>query len=252
MKIDFPIPSQYGALAALWKEAFGDSEEFIDGFFYAGFSPSRCRCVTEDGEVIAALYWFDVTYRDQRFAYLYAVATAQAHRGKGICRTLLEDTHAHLKLRGYDGVLLVPETESLRQMYGRFGYVPQTSIREFSRAHSDWAVQLQRIDRDEYAALRRQYLPEGGALQEEESIAYLEMMAFFYSGDEFVLAAQAEGGKLRCPEILGDTTAAPGILMALNCTEGTFRTPGGEKPFAMFLPLVKDAQAPDYLGLAFD
>jgi len=252
MKIDFPIPSQYGALAALWKEAFGDSEEFIDGFFYAGFSPSRCRCVTEDGEVIAALYWFDVTYRDQRFAYLYAVATAQAHRGKGICRTLLEDTHAHLKLRGYDGVLLVPETESLQQMYGRFGYVPQTSIREFSCAHSDWAVQLQRIDRDEYAALRRQYLPEGGALQEEENIAYLEMMAFFYAGEDFLLAAHKSGKHLYCPELLGNRDAAPGIVAALGCENGHFRSPGTKQPGTMLRPLVENVNPPKYLGLTFE
>ena len=32
MKIDFPVPAQYDQLMALWQEAFGDSEEFVDGF----------------------------------------------------------------------------------------------------------------------------------------------------------------------------------------------------------------------------
>lgn len=252
MKIDFPLPKQHGQLTKLWQEAFGDTEEFIDGFFCTGFSPSRCRCVTVNRKVVAALYWFDVTYDGQRFAYIYAVATAKSHQKKGICRMLMEDTHAHLALRGYDGVLLVPQTDALRQMYAGMGYRNCTTIREFTCDASLWAVELHRIDRDEYAALREKLLPEGSAQQKDENIAYLEMMAFFYRGDAFLLAARSEGNHLHCPELLGDTSAAPGILTALNCTSGTFRTPGEGVPFAMFLPLEEDARAPEYFGLAFD
>ena len=43
MKIDHPVPEQYQQLVQLWKEAFGDTEEFIDGFFCTAFSPARCR-----------------------------------------------------------------------------------------------------------------------------------------------------------------------------------------------------------------
>lgn len=252
MKIDFPVPQQGMALARLWQEAFDDSTEFIEGFFCTGFSPSRCRCLSVNNEIAAALYWLDVTCDGQRFAYLYAVATAKAHRGKGLCKQLMEDTHAHLKLRGYDGILLVPQTEALRQMYAKMGYHNCTTIREFSCDAAAEPVALQRIDRDEYAEARISFLPQGGAVQDEESIAYLEMMAFFYRGDGFLLAARKEGSRLYCPELLGNDSAAPGILAALNCAGGTFRTPGGDTPFAMFLPLEPDAKAPSYLGFAFD
>ena len=252
MKIDFPLPGQQPELVALWQEAFGDSEEFIDGFFCTGFSPSRCRCVTIDGKVVAALYWFEVTCEAQRFAYLYAVATAKAHRGKGIFRRLMADAHDHLKLRGYDGILLVPQTEQLRATYAAMGYTDCTAIKEFTCEKADWAVQLQRIDRDTYAALRREYLPEGSVLQEEESIAYLEMSAFFFKGDAFLMAASLGRNALWCPEILGDLSAAPEILNALNFETGHFRTCGGETPFAMLLPLSKKAVKPRYFGLAFD
>lgn len=252
MKIDFPIPNQGMELVGLWQEAFGDSLEFIEGFFCTGFSPSRCRCLTVDTKIAAALYWFDVTCNGQRFAYLYAVATAKAYRGQGLCRKLMEDTHAHLKLRGYDGVLLVPQTEALRQMYAKMGYALCTTLREFTCDAAGEPVTLQRIDREEYAEARRAFLPQGGAVQDEESIAYLEMMAFFYRGSDFLLAARREGNRLFCPELLGNASAAPGILAALNCASGSFRTPGEGMDFAMFLPLEKDAQAPAYFGLAFD
>lgn len=252
MKIDFPVPMQYDKLTALWKEAFGDSEEFIDGFFCTGFSPARCRCATENGEIIAALYWFDVTCQNQRFAYVYAVAVAEAHRRQGICAALMADTHAHLKLRGYDGVLLMPQTDTLRQMYAKLGYADCTEIHKFTCEAGEIPVDLRRIDREEYAALRRSYLPEGGAVQEEENIAYLEMLAFFYAGEDFLLAAHKNGKTLYCPELLGNADAAPGIVAALGCTEGHFRAPGSGTPYAMFLHLTEEAVAPSYLGLAFD
>ena len=252
MKIDFPVPSQYDALSALWQEAFGDSEEFVDGFFYTGFSPSRCRCVVENEEVVAALYWFDALHGNQRFAYVYAVAVAKAHQGKGIGTALMEDTHAHLKLRGYEGVLLLPQEEGLRKMYAKLGYSDCTKVREFSCQAGEEAVEIHRIDREEYARLRRTYLPKNGAIQEEENIAYLEMMAFFYAGDNFLLAARKQGQSLKGLELLGNAEAAPGILAALSCAEGSFRTPGDEKKFAMFHPLVASAVPPAYLGLVFD
>ena len=252
MRIDFPVPAQHDQLMALWQEAFGDSEEFVDGFFCTGFSPSRCRCVTDNGNVIAALYWFDATYENQRFAYVYAVAVKKTHRGKGICTALMEDTHTHLKLRGYEGILLMPQNDDLRTMYDKLGYRECTRLNRFTCEAGGEAAQLHRIDRDEYAALRRQFLPENGALQEDENIAYLEMMAFFYAGEDFLLAAHKNGKQLYCPELLGNADAAPGILTALGCSDGSFRTPGETCPGAMLLPLVETVNAPRYLGLTFE
>ncbi len=251
MKIDFPTPAQGMALARLWQEAFGDTLEFIEGFFCTGYSPARCRCLTVDGQIAAALYWFETSCKNQRYAYIYAVATAKAFRGQGLCRKLMEDTHAHLTLRGYDGCLLVPQTEDLRQMYAKLGYQNCAAFREFTCGAAQSSVRLQRIDREEYALARRELLPEGGVIQEEENIAYQEMMTFFYRGADFLLAARREGKTLISPEILGNPNAAPGILKALDCTKGVFRTPGSEAQGAMFLPLSKKAAAPTYFGLAF-
>jgi len=252
MKIDFPLPKQYTQLTALWQEAFGDTEEFVDGFFCTAFSPARCRCITINRKVAAALYWMDVRYEGRRYAYIYAVAVAASRRGKGLCAALMADTHAHLALRGYSGALLVPQSEELRRMYEKMGYRTCTAVREFPALAGACPVSLQRIDRDEYARLRREMLPEGGALQEEESIAFLETMAFFYRGQDLLLAAHVENGKLWCPELLGDPAAAPGILAELKCAEGHFRVPGDEIPFAMLHTFEEDAPVPGYLGYAFD
>lgn len=252
MKIDFPVPKQYKQLISLWQEAFGDTEEFIDGFFCTAFSPARCRCMVINKKVVAALYWLDVRKDEQRYAYIYAVAVAESRRGKGLGRAMLEDAQAHLALRGYDGILLVPGSESLRSFYENHGYITCTHVHEFPALPGDAPVALQRINREEYARLRSAALPTDAAVEEEENIAFLETLAFFYRGENLLLAAHSANGKLWCPEYLGDPAAAPGVLKALNCTEGHFRTPGDTFPFAMFLPLTEDATAPGHLAFAFD
>lgn len=252
MKIDFPTPAQGKQMVKLWQEAFGDSLEFIEGFFCTAFSPARCRCVTIDGQVVAGLYWLDAELDGLRYAYLYAVAVAKSHRGQGLGRLLMEDTRDHLTYRGYDGILLYPQDDGLRQMYEKMGYETCTSVSRFTCVPSGEPVKLRRIDRDEYAALRRTYLSAGDLIQENENIAYLEMMAFFYAGEDFLLAASKEGQSLYAPELLGNVNSAPGILAALRCTEGTFQTPGNEIPWAMYLPISKKAKRPGYFGFVFN
>jgi ABC-type polysaccharide/polyol phosphate export permease len=80
----------------------------------------------------------------------------------------------------------------------------------------------------------------------------LEMLAFFYAGEDFLVAAHKNGKTLYCPELLGNAAAAPGILAALGCTEGHFRTPGDGHPGAMLHPLVDKVNPPRYLGLMFE
>lgn len=250
MNIDYPLQTQSEDLRALWHEAFGDNEEFMDLFYSNGFNPDRCRCITLDGKVAAALYWFDCSLNGQPLAYLYGIATAKTHRGKGLCRALLENAHSHLKYLGYGGIILVPGDEKLAKMYEKFGYSPCTAIGEFTCPARQEPVALRKIDSAEYCRLRRTYLPENGVIQEGDALPFLENLADFYAGEDFLVTV-ARQEHFFATELLGNTQAAPGILAALHQSKGTFRHPGDTKAFAMYHPL-SDAPAPEYFGLAFD
>ena len=173
MNVDYPAAGQIAGLRQLWKEAFGDNDLFLDAFFASGFSPCRCRCITVGNTVAAALYWFDVSCGKSRFAYLYAVATAKAHRGQGLCSALLVDTQALLTELGYDGILLVPENEALSRMYEKFGYVPCTTVDTFAATACKETVALREVGAAEFARLRRQLLPQGAVIQEGELLDFL-------------------------------------------------------------------------------
>ena len=253
MIIDAPKPVDIPALKALWQEAFGDSLEFLDVFEKTAFSVDRSRCVKLDGSIAAALYWFDCSYSGGRIAYIYAVATAKAYRGRGLCSALMENTHRHLASLGYGSAILVPGSRKLFGFYERIGYRTSCHISEFHCFASDAKAELRQIDVDEYAELRRRYLPKNGIAQENENLNFLQTQAAFYSGEGFLLTARREKDSLYGVELLGDTAAAPDIVRAFGCREGRFRTPGNGRPFAMYLPFGDGNPAPpEYFGLAFD
>lgn len=252
MTIDAADAAQIVQLKGLWQLAFHDDGAFIDGFFSHGFAPERCRCVSIGGQVAAALYWFDCECRGQKMAYLYAVATHPDFQGRGLCRRLMADTHAHLRSLGYTGVLLVPQNEGLRAMYRKMGYRDCSAIAEFFCTDDPYPVTIHAIDPEEYGRLRKSYLPEGSVIQEGVSLTFLSTYAKFYKGLDFILAAAADGDSLFGMELLGNREAAPGVLCALGFSQGTFRTMGGSMPFAMFCPLADGAVVPDYFGFAFD
>lgn len=238
------------ALRRLWREAFGDTDSFLDCFFGTAFSPDRCRYLTRDGELAAALYWFDCEYDGGKLAYLYAVATAVRFRGQGLCHALMADTHRHLAGLGCRGTLLVPENQTLFRLYQGMGYMPCCSAREFTCAPGPEAAPLRRIGAAEYGALRRGLLPKGGVRQEGENLTFLEAWTELYAGPDFLLAARRKGDTLNGLELLGDPAAAPGILRALDCRTGTFRLPGPGENFAMYRPLTP-GPVPTYFGFDF-
>lgn len=245
MNIDHPTLPQIPQLRLLWKEAFGDTDAFLDIFFSTAFDARRCFCVTDCNRIVAAAYWF----RCEEYAYIYAVATAQSHRGQGLCHKLMAVLHAHLAAEGFAGCIVVPGEESLRRFYSGMGYGDFGGIQAFS-CQAGVPLPMRKIDAQEFAALRRLYLPEGGVAQERENLAFLSRWAEFYAGEDYLLAATREGDTIRGLELLGNANAAPGILATLGTKNGIFHIPG-HVPFAMYKSLGGN-HAPTYFGFAFD
>lgn len=258
-----PEASTLPQLRNLWKEAFGDNDTFLDNFYSTAFDKSRCRVALAQNDandsnepdclnLAAALYWFDCTIDNQRIAYVYAVATAKEFRGQGVCHLLLQNTHKHLIALGYSSVILVPGNEALVHLYEGCEYELCTKRSRIECAAIDMEVKLQEINKEEFAALRRELLPVNAVIQEDVNLDFLATQAKFYAGEHFLLAATLEKQNLYGIELLGDTSLAPGIAYALDCKDGTFFAPGKDEPFAMWHPLRDDAIEPSYFGFAFD
>lgn len=252
MIFEHPTVEQLPQLIKLWNAVFGDWNGFWETFLETGFSCDRCRCVLDNNRITAALTWLDCSCEGQKMAYIYAVVTDPAHRGQGLCRQLLADTHKILKGQGYTGALLVPADENLRAMYEKMGYRTCTQVEEFDAVSGPAPVSFRAIGGEEFARLRRSFLPASGIVQEQENLAFLSRQAQFFVGEDFLLTAYTEEKQLTAMELLGNKAAAPGILRALDCRKGRFRCPGKNIPFAMIHVLTNDTIIPEYFGFAFD
>ena len=236
MKIEHPLPGDIAALRTIWKEAFGDPDSYLDLFFSTAFLPDHCLCIRENDAVQTIAYWMDCRIGQHTAAYIYAVATAENSRGQGFCRALMECIHMLLQNKGYCGTILVPGDEVLRRMYRAMGYENFGSRPYFPCAARDMAVRMQKISREEFAQLRRSFLPENAVIQEGAQLLLLDAMADFYQGDGFLMTVSRENGRIL--ELLGDEAAAG--LREYN-----------RRPFAMYRPL-REEIFPTYFAFAFD
>lgn len=229
---------------ALWSAAFGD-DGWIDSFFRTAFQAENTMAIFRDGQLAAGLAWMQTSCQGRKLAYLYAVATAPEYRHQGLCRELMTSAQEALAARGYDGSVLVPADDGLRRMYAAMGYRNFGGVENLTLP-AGVPVPLREVTPQEYAALRRNYLPQGGIVQENGAIEYLAESAKLYAGNGFLLAATEDEPM----ELLGDASQAAGTLGALGKPEGTFRLPG-PSPFAMFRPICDDSWTPAYFGLDF-
>ena len=236
----------------LFLEAFSDSIQFVNQFEMLAFSPERCEYAYDGDRVVSALYWFDCFFGEEKIAYIYGVSTAQSHRKQGYCKRLMEKTHERLLEGGYSGAILVPAKKELYSFYGNMGYVTCTGISEKTVFASDVRVDLFRLNKHEFASLRRKYLPENSVIEEGAALDLLSAYAEFYSGEDFVLVAERIDEGLRVTELLGNFEKAPQIIKSLGYSSATVRGVGEDKPFAMYYPLSDDKAFPFYFGLALD
>lgn len=250
MTINAPTAAQIPHLRQLWKQAFEDTDAFLDGFFSKGFSLKRSRCVTLDGIPVAVLYWFDFRWQDKKLAYLYAVATHTAYQGQGLCRALMEDTHRHLLSLGYHSSVLVPGSRQLFSLYKKLGYQPFCPMETVTAEPGGHPANIRSIDHATYEELCQSYLPQDGVIPAGSTLEFFASYGQFFAGENTLFCLSREDDTVYFEEFWGDRACIPEILTALQAGKGVLRLPGGNMPFAMYRSLTQDSALPSYLGFA--
>ncbi len=249
MIIDNPCPQHIPALRQIWKQAFGDTDAFLDDFFETGFAYDRCWCVFQDQEPVAAVYLFDCGWQGEKVAYLYALAVEKNHQKQGLSRLLLADVHTKLRQTGYIGAIMEPATESLCQYYERLGYRPFGGRQTVEFTAQDPAAEVTELAELAYSMLRSKLLPPGGIIQEGAFTVMLQKQAVCYGGDGFVAVVSREAPFIL--EFLGDQSKIPGLLKALQLERAKVRLPGGPTT-TVYLDFKGSQQLPTYFGLPMD
>lgn len=123
------------ACKALWQEAFGDGDDFIDSFLIRYYSRRRALTVEEQGQTVAMLHLLPFDTELGRTTYIYGVATARSARHRGLASQLMRQAMTLIAERGDDAAFLIPtpDEEWLRTFYEGFrlaGEIPVSFVSE--------------------------------------------------------------------------------------------------------------------------
>lgn len=130
------------ACKALWQEAFGDGDDFIDSFLIRYYSRRRALTVEEQGQTVAMLHLLPFDTELGRTTYIYGVATARSARRRGLASQLMRQAMTLIAERGDDAAFLIPTPgeEWLRTFYEGFGLAGEIPVNFVSEDGFDFGT----------------------------------------------------------------------------------------------------------------
>lgn len=112
-------------IALLMQSVFGDTDEFVQVFFHYFYRDNVLLAVDEN-EIVSMAFllpaFLDVKKQRIPATYLYACATREDYRGKGLMADLIEEACWDVCRRGEAGLFLLPATGSLYDYYMKLGF----------------------------------------------------------------------------------------------------------------------------------
>lgn len=256
MKYTLAKRSDLPALSKLWQQCFGDPLSYISGFWAVSFDHIQVYMAQEGKSSVAMACVLPTQLIDEEgeshsCGYIYAVCTAPSHRGKGLCKGLMEHIHKNC---GFQYTALVPAEEGLFPFYEKLGYQTAFYHREYAVLPRKGAKirsatpEVYRSIRelqlyDSFLSYDEYYLPNAGELYRIETEDGLYCACAYIKDNELLIR-----------ELLPDSPQAAAALCAyLDCEKAMVRTIGEDKPFGM-LKSLKQHSLPvfGYLGLALD
>ena len=122
-------------LKEIWRDSFGG--EGVDFIFQRLLRPENMIVKRVNGEAVATLSVQEFRLGGCKAAYIFGVATAPEHRGRGYSTQLLEHADTALKDAGYAAAVLVPASKSLFGFYEKRGYETAFRLNKASVAAGD-------------------------------------------------------------------------------------------------------------------
>ncbi len=265
-------PGDEPALKALWKTAFGDADEVIDGFFETLYAPGTASVCLLNGRPVSAAYLFRLgdLVCDGRWTpckLLYAWGTDPAFRGRGFGKRVLENALERAAVSGVTA--LCPGSPAFFDRFRDRGFRTTFYAREERRDDDGRPLSgtVTRVTVRGYAALREELLHRRTHIDLDiRAVEYRDRLCrasgggLFYvvaDGARCCAAAELAGDEALIRELIvpagREDDAAALVCRALRRKKYTFRAPAGETgagaPSAMLsAPLPPSPDPAPWLG----
>ncbi|MGN0448649.1 MAG: GNAT family N-acetyltransferase [Acutalibacteraceae bacterium] len=113
-------------LISLWQDVFGDERAYIELLFKKEYKGFDIFAHFESGQIVSVLYLLSaeifIDGTAYKGKYLYAAATKENFRKKGLMEKLIKDAQCFCKKENLDFISLVPANEKLYDYYGKLGF----------------------------------------------------------------------------------------------------------------------------------
>lgn len=274
MKIISALASDIPRLKEIWREVFGDGEDFLNLFFELVFPHSRAFLALEGSEAVGAAYVLEITSlvepggKTRPCPYIYAVGVKNAFRSRGIGRELTLACRDYCREK-YGVSCLVPAESGLFEYYSRIaGYITAFfASRGKCECRETGGAEIQPVSAKDYGELRERLLSglghirlDGAGLEFCEKLCRMSGGGLFKVkfGDKIAAAAaEKEHETLHIKELIAPSGNGKHIAQAvggfLNCKAVNFVSTafeGGERtPVGM---LAGGKENGYYFGPAFD
>lgn len=110
----------------IWRECFGDPEQYIDFFLQNRYNSDDCFVARDQGEPVAMLHAFDCRIRLDGTLhpcrYFYAVGTLRSHQRQGIAGMLTRFAIEWGQRQGTEHFCLLPASGTLYDFYRKLGF----------------------------------------------------------------------------------------------------------------------------------
>lgn len=265
---------EFDRIRPIWKEGFGDSDNFLDNFRDQMLNAQDVQLALRDGAPIAMVVLLpaELCMRSgeaEPAGCIYALTTLPEQRGKGVAARLVCSVVDRRRADGIKSVAISPDGPGLFQYYAGQGWRDAFSVREVD-VSAEAAVRAVPVGPKEYAALRENLLKGRDHIRwSEQAVEFQEWICRDSGGGLFTFRAAApccaaaeydeDGGLLACELLASDELLLPcaaGLLEYFSETQIRLRMPtwlgaelGGQVlPFGMLLPEGK-APSPQFCRL---
>ena len=235
-------PGDRAALAALWRQVFGDPEEVVAAFFDALPGLGGGAVAVYEGRPVGAAYVLDaLSLTDgqghrRRCGYLYAVAVDPEHRHQGLGAGLSRMAAALSLRRGAEFICTLPAEPSLYAWYEEILGLRCALHRKHCPVAAKPVFPVERLCSGEYLARREALLAGRPHLCPEAAVmAFAGQFYTLFGGGLFacgggLCAASVEDGQaliqeLIAPEGVAAADMAAALCAALGCRDGQFMLP---------------------------
>lgn len=114
----FATKNDLEQIKILWQESFDDDEEYIDGFLSDYFNERRIILFKNGDEILSMASLFFVEFTGEKAVYIFALATKNKYRSRGIATELLNFVQLQFNCK----IILQPEKNGVEKFYEKIGF----------------------------------------------------------------------------------------------------------------------------------